>query len=75
MSIPEAVLPTPPSRLSCAAVDGEAIRYFFNEVPVEVHAALRAHLAECPRCRKKLQLFERAWRNGTEKNLVEPNDV
>jgi hypothetical protein len=56
-------------------VDGEAVRYFFNEVSAEVHEALRNHLAGCPRCQKKLELFETAWRNYTEKSMAESNGV
>jgi hypothetical protein len=47
--------------LSCAAADREAIRYYFNGLPKRRKEAVRAHLAECPRCRRKLEAFEAAW--------------
>jgi hypothetical protein len=75
MSTLEGFLSATRPQLSCGVVDAEAVRYFFNEVPVEVNEALRAHLAGCARCRKKLELFETAWMLDAEKRMVEPNGL
>ena len=47
--------------LTCAVVDREALRYFFNGLPRPRREAIGAHLAGCPRCRRKLQVFEAVW--------------
>jgi anti-sigma factor RsiW len=47
--------------LSCEAADREAIRYYFNGLPKGRKEAVRAHLAECARCRRKLEAFEEGW--------------
>jgi hypothetical protein len=54
-------------RLSCEAVDRQAVRYFFNGLPRGQREALRRHLLGCPRCLKKLEVFGRAWALGAEK--------
>jgi hypothetical protein len=49
-------------------VDREALRYFFNGLPQSRREAIRGHLAGCPRCRRKLQVFEAVWvRKGGRK--------
>jgi hypothetical protein len=54
--------------LPCAVVDRDALRYFFNGLSRQRRAAIRAHLASCPRCRRKLQVFEAVWvRKGRRK--------
>ena len=56
------------SGLPCAAVDREAVRYFFNGLPRSRREAIGAHLAGCPRCRRKLQVFEAVWvRKGSRR--------
>jgi hypothetical protein len=42
-------------------VDREALRYFFNGLSRPRREAIRAHLAWCPRCRRKLEVFEAVW--------------
>jgi hypothetical protein len=54
--------------LNCAVVDQEALRYFFNGLPRPRRAVIGAHLAGCPRCRRKLQVFEAVWsRKGSRR--------
>jgi hypothetical protein len=54
--------------LPCAVVDREALRYFFNGLPRPRRGAIRAHLAWCLRCRRKLQVFEAVWvRKGSRR--------
>ena len=54
--------------LACAVVDRAALRYFFNGLPRPRREAIRAHLAWCLRCRRKLQVFEAVWvRKGRRK--------
>jgi hypothetical protein len=48
-------------KFPCEAVDGEAVRYFFNGLPRERSGAVRTHLTECPRCQRKLEVFEGVW--------------
>jgi hypothetical protein len=49
--------------LSCKLVDQQAVRYFFDAGLAErIKAGMKRHLATCPRCRRKLELFERVWR-------------
>jgi hypothetical protein len=42
-------------------VDRQAIRYFFNGLPRGRSDSIRSHLAGCPRCRTKLEVFARVW--------------
>jgi hypothetical protein len=53
--------------LSCQAVDRQAVRYFFNGLPRKRCRRIDAHLMSCPRCLRKLQVFERAWARGRKK--------
>jgi hypothetical protein len=54
--------------LACSVVDREALRFFFNDLPGARREAIRAHLAWCPRCRRKLQVFEAVWlRKGSRR--------
>jgi hypothetical protein len=48
-------------RLSCDAVDRQAVRFFFNGLPRRRREAVRDHLADCPRCRCKLEVFAAVW--------------
>jgi hypothetical protein len=48
--------------LSCSRVDQLAVRFYFGSVPEGMQTSIRLHLAECPRCRQKLQQFDRVWR-------------
>ena len=75
MSTPEAFQSSNGPPLPCGTVDREAVRYFFNEVPDEVHMALQSHLAECQRCRKKLELFETIWALDATKRGGERHDA
>ena len=53
--------------LSCNVVDRHAVRYFFAGLAGDVHAGIERHFAQCPRCRRKMQLFERIWRRDGER--------
>jgi len=57
--------------LSCSLVDKHAVRYFFAGVADDVHAGIERHFARCPRCRSKMQLFERAWRRDGLRRAAE----
>jgi hypothetical protein len=56
--------------LSCQAVDRQAIRYFFNGLPKERSESIRSHLADCPRCRSKLEIFAKVWFLDGERRKV-----
>jgi hypothetical protein len=61
VSVPESRrFPARPD-VSCREVDGEAIRYFFNGLSKERRENVRTHLAQCSRCRRKLEVFARLW--------------
>jgi len=57
--------------LSCTVVDKHALRYFFAGADIDVHAGIERHFARCPRCRRKLQLFERVWRRDGVRRAAE----
>jgi hypothetical protein len=65
VSIPQPVRAEAP--LSCQAVDRQAVRYFFNGLPRKRRQDIHDHLMGCPRCLRKLQVFERAWARGRKK--------
>jgi hypothetical protein len=49
-------------------VDREALRYFFNGLPRARRETIRAHLAWCSRCWRKLLVFEAVWvRKGSKR--------
>jgi hypothetical protein len=60
--------------LSCRTVDQYAVRYFFAGVSAELEAQIRQHLAACPHCRRKLQLFERVWHWDGTRRGKQPED-
>jgi Putative zinc-finger len=61
VSVPESRQFRARQDVSCRDVDREAIRYFFNGLAKERREAIGAHLAQCPRCRRKLEVFARLW--------------
>jgi hypothetical protein len=48
--------------VSCDFVDKVAVRCFFAAAVDDTKTAVEQHLADCPRCRRKLELFARVWR-------------
>jgi hypothetical protein len=58
--------------LSCKLVDRLAVRFFFAGLPEELGPDMRGHFAQCPRCRRKLRLFERVWRWDAQRRAEEP---
>jgi len=67
VSVPESRRIRAREEVSCRDVDGEAIRYFFNGLPKERRGAVQTHLAQCPQCRRKLDLFARLWAQTRER--------
>jgi hypothetical protein len=57
--------------LSCSVVDKHAVRYFFAGVAGDVDAGIERHFARCPRCRRKMQLFDRVWRRDGLRRAAE----
>jgi hypothetical protein len=67
VSVPESRRSPARQEVSCRDVDGEAIRYFFNGLPKERRDEVQTHLAQCPRCRRKLDLFAHLWARTRER--------
>jgi hypothetical protein len=79
---PPQVTPLPMRALvSCDFVDQAALRCFFAGAADVTRSAVEMHLATCPRCRRKVQLFERVWRWDRQRRaarqdgLSVPDDV
>ena len=73
MSVPESSPAGARCTLSCEAVDRQAIRYFFNGLPKGRSETIRSHLAGCPRCRSKLEVFARVWFLDGERRKAKPD--
>jgi hypothetical protein len=75
MSISESLPAGAQYMLSCQAVDRQAIHYFFNGLSKGRSERIRSHLADCPRCRSKLEIFARVWFLDGERRKALLDDI